>query len=383
MAVNLWKRNGVWYARGRVVLPDGTTVPVNRSTRIEVGPGTRRYAEQAAQRLVEEIRSGRSKARIGWVDGIDPEAASVRDAVDAYLRRRDVSGDFINVLESFARALGGLRLMGLDEREVMVWAGSGPRLRASGRAAAPRTIQVRLKAVKAVLRLAEVKMRWPVPDLDLKAGGLVLKQEKWLTAEDRDRLLAALDPFWRPFATTLFMTGARPVELGRLTWADVRPPAKHQAYGRVILRHLKGRTNGGMQWRERDVPLVPAVMSALGDRGRSGDFVFRDADGDAISRIEGPAGRMELRRKARAQIGEAFQLAAEAAGLGHLGITPYWARHTFASLLVQESVPLPVVAELLGHMSIREVERTYGHLAPHQKEAAVTALGGLAQASTK
>jgi hypothetical protein len=44
MGVNLWKRNGVWYARGRVVLPDGTSVPVNRSTRIEVGPGTRRYA---------------------------------------------------------------------------------------------------------------------------------------------------------------------------------------------------------------------------------------------------------------------------------------------------------------------------------------------------
>jgi integrase len=259
MGVNLWKRNGVRYARGRVVLPDGSSVPVNRSTRIEVGPGTRRYAEQAAQRFVEEVRSGRAKARSGWVDGIDPEAATVRDAVDAYRRRRDVSGDFINVLESFARALGGTRLRELNEREVMVWARSGPRLRASGRAAAPRTIQGRLKAVKAVLRLAEVKMRWPVPELDLEAGGLVVKREKWLTAEERDRLLAAIDPFWRPFAMTLFMTGARPIELGRLTWGDVRPAAKHQAYGRVILRHLKGRTNGGLQWRERDVPLVPAA----------------------------------------------------------------------------------------------------------------------------
>jgi integrase len=83
---------------------------------------------------------------------------------------------------------------------------------------------------------------------------------------------------------------------------------------------------------------------------------------------------MELRSKARAQIGEAFQRAAEAAGLGHLGITPYWARHTFASLLVQDNVPLTVVAELLGHASISEVERTYGHLAPHQKERALTGL---------
>jgi integrase len=373
MGVNLWKRNGVWYVRGRVVLPDGSSVPINRSTKIEVGPGTRRYAEQAAQRLVEEIRSGRSRAAKGWVDGIDPGVATVRDAVDAYRRRRDVSGDFINVLESFARALGGTRIRELDEGEVMVWARSGPRLRASGRAAAPRTIQGRLKAVKAVLRLAEVKMRWPVPELDLNAGGLLVKQEKWLTAEERDRLLAAFDPFWRTFATTLFMTGARPVELGRLTWRNVRPPAKHQAYGRVILRHLKGRTNGGLQWRERDVPIVPELWDALGERGRAYDFVFRDANGDAISRIDGP-GRLELRSKARAQIGEAFQRTAEAADLGHLGITPYWARHTFASLLVQDNVPLPVVAELLGHTSIREVERTYGHLAPHQKEAAVQSL---------
>jgi integrase len=374
MAVNLWKRNGVWYARGQVVLPDGTTVPVNRSTRIEVGPGTRRYAEQAAQRLVEEFRSGRSKAKTGWVDGIHPEAATVRDAVDAYRRRRDVSGDFINVLESFARTLGGTRLRELDEAEVMIWARSGPRLRASGRSAAPRTVQGRLKAVKAVLRLAEAKMRWPVPELDLNAGGLVVKREKWLTAEERDRLLAAFDPFWRPFATTLFMTGARPVELGRLSWGDVRPPAKHQVYGRVILRHLKGRTNGGLHWRERDVPLVPELWDAFGERGRADDFVFRDADGDAISRIDGPAGRLEFRSKARAQIGEALRLAAEAAGLGHRGITPYWARHTFASLLVQDNVPLTVVAELLGHTSIREVERTYGHLAPHQRERALTGL---------
>jgi hypothetical protein len=148
----------------------------------------------------------------------------VRDAVDAYRRRRDVSGDFINILESFARALGGTRLGELDEAEVMDWARGGPRLRASGRTAAPRTVQGRLKAVKAVLRLAEVKMRWPVPDLDLNAGGLVVKQEKWLTAEERDRLLAAFDPLWRSFATTLFMTGARPVELGRLTWCEERQP---------------------------------------------------------------------------------------------------------------------------------------------------------------
>jgi integrase len=122
------------------------------------------------------------------------------------------------------------------------------------------------------------------------------------------------------------------------------------------------------------VPLVPEVWDVLGPRRGPCDFVFLGADGDALSRIDGRSGRVEIASKARAKIGEAFQRAAEAAGLGHRGITSYWARHTFASLLVQDNVPLPVVAELLGHTSIREVERTYGHLAPHQKERAVAAL---------
>jgi integrase len=369
MGLHLWKRSGVWYARGRVVLPDGTSVPVNRSTKIEVGPGTRRYAEQTAQRLVEEIRSGRAQAMKGWVDGIDPEAATVRDAVDADRRRRDVSGDFINVLESFARALGGTRLRELDEADMMVWARSGPRLRACGRTAAPRTVKGRLKAVKAMLRLAEQKMGWPIPELDLAAGGALVKQEKWLTAEERDRLLAAFDPVWKPFATTLFMTGARPVELGRLTWGDEAPGAWSD--------YLAPPEGAG----KRRPELARARRAAgAGGVGRIGtgrgpcDFVFLGADGDALSRIDGRSGRVEIASKARAKIGEAFQRAAEAAGLGHRGITSYWARHTFASLLVQDNVPLPVVAELLGHTSIREVERTYGHLAPHQKERAVAAL---------
>src|SRR5262249_34589244 len=41
-------------------------------------------------------------------------------------------------------------------------------------------------------------------------------------------------------------------------------------------------------------------------------------------------------------------------------------RHTYASHLVQEGVPLLFVASALGHGDTRMVEKHYGHLAPSQ-----------------
>jgi integrase len=101
----------------------------------------------------------------------------------------------------------------------------------------------------------------------------------------------------------------------------------------------------------------------------------RSCFGTAGKSVSDGTDRRELAATARSEIGLAFRLAAESAGLARLGVTPYLGRHTFASLLVQDGVPLQVVTELLGHTSTQEVESTYGHLAPHPKEDAVRSLG--------
>jgi site-specific recombinase XerD len=40
-------------------------------------------------------------------------------------------------------------------------------------------------------------------------------------------------------------------------------------------------------------------------------------------------------------------------------------RHIYASRLVMKGVPLAVVAAQLGHSSIKQVEKHYGHLCPN------------------
>jgi integrase len=48
-------------------------------------------------------------------------------------------------------------------------------------------------------------------------------------------------------------------------------------------------------------------------------------------------------------------------------------RHTYASLMVMDSVPLMVVARNLGHADTRMVEKHYGHLATSYVREAIRA----------
>ena len=62
----------------------------------------------------------------------------------------------------------------------------------------------------------------------------------------------------------------------------------------------------------------------------------------------------------------------EEAGLGHWSI--HELRHSCASLLLAQEVPLEVVAEQLGHVSIRVTKDVYGHLMPRSRARAAEAM---------
>ena len=65
------------------------------------------------------------------------------------------------------------------------------------------------------------------------------------------------------------------------------------------------------------------------------------------------------------------------------GVTYHTLRHTFASHLVMDGVDLETISRLMGHATTKQVEQTYGHLAPEHRRLAVNRLGArLARAFT-
>ena len=69
---------------------------------------------------------------------------------------------------------------------------------------------------------------------------------------------------------------------------------------------------------------------------------------------------------------KALREAAEAAGLGHWH--PHELRHSAASLLLAQGVPLKVISETLGHSSIVVTADIYGHLLDDARAEAAAAM---------
>jgi hypothetical protein len=72
------------------------------------------------------------------------------------------------------------------------------------------------------------------------------------------------------------------------------------------------------------------------------------------------------------QFGNTVPKLCKEAGLGHWSI--HELRHSCASLLLAMEVPLEVVAEQLGHASIRVTKDVYGHLLPRSRARAAEAM---------
>ena len=178
---------------------------------------------------------------------------------------------------------------------------------------------------------------------------------RFLTHDEADRLLAALaerESNVHDMALLALHCGLRAGEIFSLTWGDV-----DMERGVLILRDTKsGKT--------RAAYMTEAVAAMLGAMERQGhnDLVFLSANGGRI-----------------VQITETFNRVVAALGFNN-GVTDprqkvvfHTLRHTFASWLVEQSVDLYSVKELMGHGTLAMTER-YSHLSPDKLRRAVKTL---------
>lgn len=203
----------------------------------------------------------------------------------------------------------------------------------------------------------------------------VEQAKKLLATASGDRLEAGF--------VLLLSYGLRRGELLGLSWADLDRDGSTLAVRRAVRRRKSARTEdgtypGGAASRveiaelktrrsRRVLYLTPGVVEALDDHA-AGQAREREAAGDLwvesglifTSLVGTPIDPDNFAK--------AFVRLARSAGLGHWH--PHEARHSAASVMLAQGVPLEVVSEVLGHSSIAITKDVYGHLAEGAKRAA-------------
>jgi integrase len=174
--------------------------------------------------------------------------------------------------------------------------------------------------------------------------------------EEADAIIAALER-WPERAALVdlgFYSGPRPGEMFGLHGDRVRWLRRAGAPGTMEITRVMTRTGlreyPKSRKSHRDVPIRPATMDRLDEI-----MPARSLDGPVFTRAEG--GSMDdnwFRHRV-------WDPAVKRAGVRPL--PPRAMRHTAASWLVQDGVPLTEVQRLLGHESYSTTER-YAHLRP-------------------
>ncbi|MDW3094550.1 MAG: tyrosine-type recombinase/integrase [Gammaproteobacteria bacterium] len=195
--------------------------------------------------------------------------------------------------------------------------------------------------LKTVLRKAYLQYEWiqrvpAIRSLPESKGRL-----RWLTTQEYERLIAVLPEHAALVVRFAVHTGLRSANIFKLSWDQIDLERK------VAWIHADQHKNG----RARSVPLnseAMAVLEAINQGPHHIKAVFT-YQGHPISTI-----RTTLKN------------ACESLGLEE--VTFHTFRHTYASWLVQQEVPLRTIQELGGWCSVDMVQR-YAHLAGDDLQA--------------
>lgn len=325
---------------------------------------TKSMARQFGLDREAEVRRG---------DAPDPNAGRMllRDWADEWLANRvgeartlqKVKGHverYVKKGVGEGRALGDLRLDQVDEMALQSWV---KRLQAAG--LAPATVLSVWTTGRSLMRAAVRARKVPHdPTAGVRLPTLPPPDDFYWEREEIDALRAVLtDPRDRALFEVLVCTGVRWGEAAGLHLPRWMPLRRRLSVVEVLVEQqgyqLKAYPKGK---HRRELPAVaPELIDAMAahlavnppipcglDHGKHKcpGLVFHDGKGP-LSRFGWPR--------------DVLEPAIAAAGVRRG--TAHDLRHTYASWLVIDGVPLRVVQSLLGHASIRTTER-YSHLAP-------------------
>jgi integrase len=308
-----------------------------------------------AQAQARELMNQRVFVKAGVVSGPYTVQRCVDDYV-AFLKAqgKDYSGAGGRAYALIVPELGDVEVAALTSNQLRKWlsdiAHKGARLRtASGQpqkhkaivtddaARARKTTANRtLNVFKAALNHAYREERVASKDAWARVKpfqGVQAVRARYLSVAEAQRLINASGEDLRALVQCALQTGCRLSEILRLTVSDF----SHDT-GTVHVRQSKSG-------KERHVVLTDegATFFAQLCVGRAGD--------ERLLRLWN---KTDVARQMRSAVARAHIVPS---------ITFHGLRHTWASLAVMNGVPLQVIAQNLGHVDTRMVERHYGHMA--------------------
>lgn len=194
--------------------------------------------------------------------------------------------------------------------------------------------------IKTELELLRACLRWHYGDSApaIWSPQASKPRERWLTFEDRDKLLAAIDTHHvKLFVILALTTGARMAALLDLTWDRI--DWKHQ----TIDLNPAGRdiTNK----RRTVVPINKRAKEAL-------EEARRGAQSEYVIEYKG------------AQVGSVKKAIASAAQRSGVPCSPHVFRHTCGVWMAQANVPMQKISQYLAHTSTTVTERVYARYSP-------------------
>jgi len=233
---------------------------------------------------------------------------------------------------------------------------------------APATIHKAWQIAGGVFRLAVRDRLIPLsPATDAELPGIPHREPEALTLDEVIRLADAIDPRYRTLILVGAFGGLRIGELAGLHVGDFNPADGHLRIRRGVT-HVRGRTVVGPPKTNKSIRTValPETISrhlaahiARLDHAGPDDWIFPAPEGGPIRYTN--------------WVRRFWKPALTAAGLpDHLGT--HTLRRSQVALLIAEGEHPKVIADRLGHTSVRTVLDVYGHLYDGADEAAARRL---------
>lgn len=246
--------------------------------------------------------------------------------------------------KALARSFGDLKL-----REI--GPGQLEQYKSFRRAAGIKDVTIRhdLHALSVIFQFAQ-RLKWcdgnPVREIDVPSDKEAVRTKVLTPAEEAAYFAAARrHRQLHDAARLMLLTGMRPSEALALKATDFNRAARS-------ITVQQGKTRSA----RRTLALVPEAFAIVEERAAASSFLFPgQRPGTHATKICGPHSR-----------------AAAAAGVD---CVLYTFRHTFATRLAEAGVPLPTLAALLGHASLRCVHR-YVHPSQAAMDAAIMRIAG-------